>query len=72
MLEEDSMKSRRVSTCTRHKWKEDPTTRIDGYRGCLECITNKNMKNDGIRQRRPDRLKDTAVSGKQGGIKGPR
>ena len=65
-------RSRRICLCTRCKRKEDPTMRIVGYRGRFEGDTNRNMENNGIRQRRHDRLKDTAVCGKQGGSKGPR
>ena len=40
--------------------------------GCFECYTKRNMENDEIRQKRPDRLKDRAVSRKQGDIRDAR
>ena len=43
--------SGRVSACARHKWKEDSITWVIGHRSSLECHTNRNMEQDGLRQR---------------------
>ena len=56
--------SRRICTRTRHKPKEGSIAWVTGRRSGLDRHTNRNMEEDGLRQRQLDRLENTAVGRK--------
>ena len=76
MLEEDAMHIGTEADVSAHvldiSGKKNSVARVTRQRSCLERYTNRNLRANGLRQRRFNRLENTAVSCKQKGAAGTR